>query len=675
MCARFPAYVSVVRRLTSATSLALGATLLAAAQTAEPVAVTTAQGSTSVIIYAHDQPLTAATARKLADYLKLHTDVAVPVVATNALGATPPAATVILIDGENGHPLAARFGQTVQIPSDRPDAHRLAVIPRADGPAVILAAGRSAAGAKYAVYRLMRELEIQGREARIRPMEITVAPFIATRSAALFNVWSMPIELTRRHNTESWPVERLEAYVDMYDVFGFNAIESHDRFNDNYLQPLFGLDRAGWRGKVLRMSERARGNGQQFFLRIWGHSVMNTPRFTEPLGPTSAVPKRLTELCVNDPVERRRWEEEIRDYYVSHYAGRIDHLIGHWCDPGVCRRNGCDFRTPLKLQLELHRAFKAKDPKFSSSFSLWFFDVTKGNRAGWARGGWAGYETDHDLINAGILDREIVIATATMLPNSYQRDVVEAIVAAGHRPAVWTWYRADHEIRPSLHVHLHERLGEYFRGLPANARQLVWHNMERNVHGAANTANYYVAGRLMWEPELDVDALLREFLALTFGPENAAHIAPAYLAIERIRCHSCYKNWESSRHTGAGTADPRADLAMAESALAGLARVRIAPGHRSRLPLDLSREQILADLQASLEVIRDFARCRAEELPRVDAAFARGDAAAVQRLIEQLRDRYGHWTHSLAGRQEWSVLDAHLKTKLPGEKSRKRRGD
>lgn len=628
---------------------------------AESIALTRDHVAASLIVYPRNDQLLANTARKLAAYVKAQTDLEIPIATEEVLAAPHRSTTLIVLDGTPEHRLAAKLGQAIDLSSEDPDAYHLrAVAAGANSGPLILAAGRGASGAKYAAYRLMRELEITGGEARLRPMDVAAAPWIKTRSVSLFNVWGMPVELTRRHNPESWSVERLEQYLDMYDSFGFNAIESHDRFNDNYLEPLFGLNRAAWREKVLRMCAHAHENGQQFFLRIWGHTVMETPKYTEPLGPTASVPKRLAYLCVNDPVQRKRWEEEILGYYVTHYAGRIDHLIGHWCDPGVCRKNGCDFTTPLKLQMELHRAFKAVDPHFTSSFSLWFFDVTKNNRAAWARGGWPGYETDFDLINAGILDHDVVIATATTKPDSYRDDVVSAINSAGHQAAVWTWYRADHEIRPSLHVHLHERLGDYFRNLPASAHQLAWHNVERNVHGAANTANYYVAGRLMWEPSLDVDALLREFLTLVYGSENAAKVMPAYLAIERIRCHSCDKNWEKARFTGAGTDNPRADLATAQAALDLLASVRIDAGFRPRLPLDVSPAQIVLDLKASLEVIRDFAQCRAEAFPAIERAIAGKNQTDAGARLDALEARFEGWTHTLAGRQEWSVMEGRI---------------
>lgn len=626
----------------------------------EPVALVESGRSRCVIVYPGDCALSARTAQKLSTYLREQTDIEVPLAADD-VDSLDPATAIIVIDGTDDHRLARTLGSEAAFASDRQGAYRLQVARRGDGSPLILALGEGPQGAKYAVYRLMRELEINGRDAFIRPLDLQVQPFIETRSVALFNVWNMPIGLTRRHNIEAWSIEDIQRYIDQYDFYGFNAIESHDRFNDTYLEPLFGLKRAEWRAKVQQMSDFAHQNGQEFFLRIWGHVVMETPPAKTAPGPSQTVPKRLKELCPNNPVERKRWEEEIRDYYVQHYAGRIDHLIGHWCDPGICRENGCTFRTPMQLQMELHNAFKARDPGFDSTFSLWFFDVTAESKAGWARGGWAEYESDLDLINAGILDKDVTIAAYTFRPDSYRNELVEAIVAAGHRPAVWTWYRADHEIRPSLHIHLRERLGKYFDDLPASVQQLDWHNIERNVHGAANTANYYIAGRLMWEPELDIDDLLTEFLTFTFGADNAAKVAPAYQAIEHIRCHSCVENWERLHVTGAGSDDPKADVAMARSALDALSQVEIDPAFRPRVPLDLSPEQILANLRESLEVTHDFAQLRAGELPAIEATIADADHVEVKKRIQALRTKQQAWFATLAGRQEAILLNQQIK--------------
>ena len=635
-----------------ATGLGVTATLAGEAAGQAMLSLTQGGQPTSVIVYPRGDALLARTAEKLSGYLHEHTGARVPAFTEDQFKPAGNGTAVIVLDGTADHRLAGRFGTNIRLSAGHPDAYQIKIVTGA-APRAILA-GKSSSGVKFAAYRLMRELDINGQQARIGALDVAAEPFIKTRSVALFNVWNMPIEVTRRHNVESWDPSRLTSYIDMYDFYGFNAIESHDRFDDGYLQPLFGLKRTDWSRKVLLMCDEAHRNGQEFFLRVWGHTVMNTPPMTEPKGPNASVPKRLTHLCVNDPSERKRWETEIRDYYVRNYAGRIDHLIGHWVDPGICLKNGCDYKVPLRLQTELHRAFKAVDPKFKSTFSLWFFDRAKGNPKAWARGGWAGYNNDNDLIGSGILDKDIRVATYTTNPGPYKPEVVQSIIHHGYKPAVWTWYRADHETKPSLHVHAYSFLSDYFKGLPASARQLEWHNVERNVHGAANTVNYYVAGRLMWEPARNPDDLLREFTTLVFGRANGANVLPAYHAIARIRCHACA---EGKFYTGLGTDDPARDVRTAEAALARLAEIRIDPAFRPRIPTDIAPAAIVADLKASLEVMRDYARLRADVLPKFQRAVAAKDGTTARRIEEDIRQKYGQWRYTIAGRQEWALLE------------------
>jgi hypothetical protein len=166
-----------------------------------------------------------------------------------------------------------------------------------------------------------------------------------------------------------------------------------------------------------------------------------------------------------------------------------------------------------------------------------------------------------------------------------------------------------------------------------------------------------------------VDDLLKEFLALAFGSENAEKIMPAYLAIEKIRCHSCYNNWDGALSTGMGTPNPKADLKIAEAALAKLGAVQFHSGFRPRIPLDVSPEQIIADLKASLEVIRDYANCRAVELPALQKALKDGNEETAAKISDDLKSRFGSWNLTLAGRQEWALLNRAMNTKKKNSKN------
>jgi hypothetical protein len=186
---------------------------------------------------------------------------------------------------------------------------------------------------------------------------------------------------------------------------------------------------------------------------------------------------------------------------------------------------------------------------------------------------------------------------------------------------------------------------------------LAWHNVERNVHGAANVAGYYVAAGLMWDRAAGAERLLHEFLTLVFGAENAPRIAPAYYAIEQIRCTRCR---EDAAPAGWGSKDAAVDYDRAAKALQALEQVRINPGYRSRLPLVISREAILTDLRESLTVIRDYALCRARELPAVQADVSKGHREEASRRLDRLERQYAYWEGTLAGHQEWTRLKQRI---------------
>src|SRR5438045_9473558 len=112
----------------------------------------------------------------------------------------------------------------------------------------------------------------------------------------------------------------------------------------------------------------------------------------------------------------------------------------------------------MNLQMELHRAFKKLDPAFESTFNLWYlsrFSEEPGHGAA-SVNGWRGYKDYRSVIDAHILDRDVLIAMAPGRggPKLYPVDEARNIRAAGYRTALWTWYRGDYETRANLHSHL-----------------------------------------------------------------------------------------------------------------------------------------------------------------------------------------------------------------------------
>src|SRR5688572_19642582 len=157
---------------------------------------------TAVIVYPRSDALALRTAEKLARYLEEQTGARLSAFAEDEFKPVAKEVAVIVLDSTNDHRLAKAFGVPIQLSAEHPDAYQIKVT-TAPSPRVILA-GKTASGVKFAAYRLMLELAIDRGQARVGTRDVSAEPFFKTRSVALFNVWNMPIEVTRRHNVESW---------------------------------------------------------------------------------------------------------------------------------------------------------------------------------------------------------------------------------------------------------------------------------------------------------------------------------------------------------------------------------------------------------------------------------------------------------------------------------------
>lgn len=617
---------------------------------AEEVAPLTQAGKAQCAIFCDQaDPLCMRTTARLADYLLEQTGVRPPVLGRDKLKSSDSYQTLIIIDGKEDLNLLSEVGVKADIPTDRTDAYALSVV-RQPEHWIIAAAGQSPAGAKYAVYRLMEEMDIDVREASVRPMSLRASPFFATRSVSLFNIWRVPVDIIRQCNLESWPAEKIQRSVDTYDAFGFNAIETHDRFGGDWLKAVYGITREQWRDKVYAMSDRAHENGMTVFLRMWGNSVSKPVEKIEG----GYTPFGFGNLAPDIPEERKRWEAEIRDYASKTYAGHIDHLIGHWADAGgVHEGSHATVKDSMLLHNELVSAFRAINPRVQSSFNLWGMANPKGRR------GWPGYIDHKSIIGAGILPKDVAIAQTTRAHSHiYSEKVTADILAANHPAAVWTWRRADTEVRsgdPGLRIRVHE-LGDYFRSLPDSARQLSWHNVERNHHGLANDVNYYIAGKLMWDPKTNVDAALLKYCQLVFGKANAPAVAEALNTIEASRDVENENHDQLIAHSDGGR--------RARAALDGLSHVQLPADFHSRLPSVTTPEEMLDQLRDTLEVIAENGQIVAEKLPELDGLLKNGKSEEAKALAAALEAKADAWYGTVAGGVEGLWLKETLAKKL-----------
>ncbi len=624
-----------------------------------PVKIVDEKKAFAAIVYPNDMPLYSLVADRLAGYIENQTGVRLPATTGNNFELSRKITTIIL-DGTKDKSMLRKYGLTVDLKSERSDAYSIKVVQHNNMPFIILA-GNSAEGVKFAAYRLMEELNITGTSTSIKQMDIKAEPFFKTRIISMGNIWRTAIEIERKYNIEGWSADRLKKSVNMYDAFGFNGFEILDRFNDGYLVPCYGITRQEWRNKIWSMADNAHLNGQKFFLRAWGNAVMDIPGAFKS-GPNAVVPRIFKSFCPDLPDDRKRWESEIRDYYVPNYASHIDNFIGHWSDAGGCKdpKSNATVKDAMLLHMELENAFKKINPKLETSFSFWHMDEEN----------WRGYKDYRSVSGASVLDKDVILAQATRAKSKvYSEKMTEDFVAYGYRAAVWTWIQADSESfnnDASMIIRTH-RLGEYFSNLPASAKVLEWHNIERCQHGLGNVVNYYVAGKLMWNPKANVDDILKSFAVKMFGEQNAPHIVEAYNALEALRV-------SDNRIRNTSPKNPEQMAIQSQTALKSLEKVKIDPKFRPRLELDITAQQIKDDLINALTVINAYSLCFSNELPELDNAKKENNTEEQEKIVKSLRNKISLWGSSIAGLFEARAMEQELKKRgYPGGSKKNRR--
>lgn len=465
-------------------------------------------------------------------------------------------------------------------------------------------------------------------------------PFIKYRECTLSDPWGLyhirprlKDEHRQRYCIERWPLAQLEAYVDMLNAFGYNSIQIHDLWENYKMGKL--ADPQTWRKKVLHVFKYARQLGMRTTLFVWGNSPYDY-----------RDGRHYRNANWYDP-KQREILERYHDYQAAEYAPHIDHVLTHWGDPGGCLEGPNTIETAQEIHNAIVGKFKAKNQKVEDSFSLWALNSDD-------YGKWKGYKDETTILDSGILPQETMLA----LGARYHDRAAKAIVNAGRKVGVWIWYLADHEIRPSLHVH-HRRIGQYFNNLPSGAGDLLeWHSMESNSH-TLNVWNLYVAAQLMINPKLDADDLLCEFVEKAFGKENREGVLNALNAIAFTRCVKDYdygfveKVFDGIPNIPAysvpvGENHPDTDLGMLKEALKGLEKVSIRNLHTPEFPMVISPQALVQEIGVHLQSMVSLAHFRkavlegAEDFPEVPVP---------NESITHIESNYYHFEMERLGRQ------------------------
>ena len=347
----------------------------------------------AIVTPKEDAALAPISASKLAAYFQEHVGVQPPILSSSDMTDAEPHETWIVLDAGENHPLLAKLGVKCDVPVDRVDAYHLLIVPHGKHQIIALA-GRSAAGVKFAAYRFMEEMEIDQHDVRVGPLDVRASPFFRTRSVSLFNIWRVPVDVIRRCNLESWPTEKVQRSIDIYDAFGFNAVETHDRFHEDFLKAVYGISRAQRRDKVYaRATAPPRRNDG--FPAALGHFCRPSGERAEDGSPrldlTTSLRTSLKNARAGDGDPRLRVEK------LCQPRRSPDRALGRrW-------RRASGFHATVKDSVLLHNelvaAFWAINPKVASTFNLWGMAYLRGKR------GWPGYDDHRSICDAGILPK------------------------------------------------------------------------------------------------------------------------------------------------------------------------------------------------------------------------------------------------------------------------------
>jgi len=422
-------------------------------------------------------------------------------------------------------------------------------------------------------------------------------PFFRTREVILsdpFDAYIVKMRtLQRRYAYETWPMARLRRYIDMLCEFGFNSLQLSD-LSENYAASGYALTPGQFAAKLHWLSDYAKSKGMTRTLFVWGTGAVDV----------ESSRGKLLDWSFWHPCPCVKGGQAALDKHYrcqARHAPWFDHFVSHWADPGGCHGGKCTLATALGLHNQMAAEFRKHNPSIRSTFSLWTLHLKH------LAGQWRGYESVESILDAGVLDEGVGLAQH----GRFRLAEAQKIAASGRPVGVWSWYLADDEVEPSIHVHT-ELLGDYFNRISTKASSLVsWHSMDSNCH-ALNVPSLYVAAQLLVDPYRDPEKLLAEFCARAFG-KSADGFAEGLLAIAKTRCENDYMRIEPLL-TGTpwrGLPDerqhPDKHLAIVRRARKAVARLKADKSFRPDLPLIITAETFLEELKAHLKIIEEFA--------------------------------------------------------------------
>ena len=554
------------------------------------------RGSAAHVVASPKSPLEQRITEQLTDYLgKVLGQPARLVTRIEDVPSSVPA--ILLFSTPQGLPLDLR------VPEGSPEAFSLAT-GRVGSHEIAVAGGRTELGLKQAIHRLVIKSRQDPAALVIPDLNLSEKPWIPQRE---YTVAGWGPQLVRgvftNPNADShfdiwrYTDEQLEQYVNMFDWFGYSGCQIGEACVSYVLT---GSPEAT-QARNRKFFQAASRNGQQRTYSLWA-AQFNDYGWEDP---TVTYTPAEGHTAYDDPKVRATFEKYYNIY--ARMAPYIDRLIAQFYDAGSLT----DRQDVFKYMKLLEKKFHAVNPKIAMAINSWatppkFLD---------------------EFTQQGFKD--IMLLELSMPYQPGQREHIHELAKKKGWPiGMWSWYRTGMESDQYSAMFVNAKILKHFfqeikNGICKIQPFDYWSEMES--HHLNNIYSHYVAGALLWNPELDPQALLSEVSDCIWGPRNGPKVCQVLNFIQDMRSgEDWYRDfwWDNPQHKF-GTDNPAEDARRGAEALAILKGLKTDEKYVPKFPLPFPPETFIDLMIPQVEQIRLFAEFRVR-MDKIRAAAKEG---------------------------------------------------
>ena len=539
-----------------------------------------------VVVSPQPTPQTALNQRmtgQLTDYLgKVLGKPARLVTRIEDLPSSAPA--ILLFSTPDGLPLG------LQVPEGSPEAFALAT-GQAGGRSVVVAAGRTELGLKQALHRLVIKSRQETSALVIPDLRIAEKPWIPQREYTVVpwgpqlvrGLFSNP-SADPRLDIWRYSDEQIEQYVDMFDWFGYSGCQ----IGEACLSYALAGSPESTQARERKLFRAVHRNGQQGTLFLWAAQF---DRFGWE-DPTVTYTPAKGHTAFEDTKVRATFEKYYNIY--ARMAPDIDRVIAHFYDAGSLT----DPQDVFKYMKLLEEKFHAVNPRIAMGINSWA----------------APPRFLEEFATQGF--KNYLLLELNMLCKPSEREYAHKLAKQKGWPiGMWSWDRTGMETDQYSAMFVNARILKQFvqemKNGPCKIYPLTyWSEME--AHHLNNIYSHFVAGALLWNPDLDPDALLSEVSECIWGPRNGPRVCQVLNFIQQMRSGEDWQHdfwWQGPNHLS-GTNNPAEDARRGAEALATLKGLKLDGNYVPKFPLPFPPQTFIELMIPHVEQIRLFAEFR-----------------------------------------------------------------